>query len=123
MQTWRLPGNSYEVEEQIWINLDKVFRDAGFTLWPHAFWSTLRISEYPTLSGFGYAIPTRGNAGVGSLEELREFQYHVCIVFIRLFYPCLTFADRIRARELHVPEMDLMLSSALSSLETKDMTI
>ena len=82
METWRIPGSSHEVEEQIWINLNKVFRDAGFTLWPHAFCSMLRVFENPSSSGFGYVIPTRGNVGVGpgSLKMLREFQYHVCIV-------------------------------------------
>ena len=80
METWRVPGNSSEEEEQIWINLDKVFRDAGFSLWPYAFWSKLRISEYPSSSGFGYAIPSRGNVGLGSLAKLCEFQYHVCVV-------------------------------------------
>ena len=80
MDTWRLPGHSHEVEEQIWTNLDKVFRDAGFSLWQYAFWSVLTISEYPSSSGFGYAIPTRGNEGLGSLADLRRFQYYVCIV-------------------------------------------
>jgi hypothetical protein len=80
MQTWRVPGKGYDVEEQIWINLDKVFRDAGLMLWPHFFYFMLKISEYPSSSGFGYIIPTRGNVGIGSLEALREFQYHVCIV-------------------------------------------
>ena len=80
METWRLPGDDYEEEEQIWINLDKVFRDAGFTLWPHVIYFMLRISEYPLSSGFGYALPSRGNLGVGSLAKLREFQYHVCKV-------------------------------------------
>ena len=80
MKTWRVPGNSSEEEEQIWINLDKVFRDAGFSLWPYACWSTLRIPEYPSSSGFGYAIPSRGSVGVGSLADLRDFQHHVRIV-------------------------------------------
>jgi hypothetical protein len=111
-----------EAEEQIWINLDKVFRDAGFTLWPHAIVSILRIADYPSSSGFGYAIPSRGKEGVGSLRDLRRFEYRVCI-FICLFNPCLISIDRIHACELHVLEMDLMSSFALSSLETKGMTI
>ena len=81
MQTWRLPGGGVKAEEQLWINLDKVFSDAGFTLWPHAFHSMLRISEYPSSSGFGYAIPTRVKDEVGSVADLREFQYHVCIFY------------------------------------------
>ena len=80
METWRVPGRGHAMEEQIWINLDKVFRDAGFTLWPHIFYFLLRVAEYPSSSGFGYVIPTRGNVGVGSLEDLREFEYHVCTV-------------------------------------------
>ena len=122
MCTWTLPGDTYEAEEQIWINLDKVFRDAGFTLWPNALFFVLRIADYPLSSGFGYAIPTRGKDGVGALEMLREFEYHVCS-FIGLFNSCLISVDRIHSPELHVPEMDLMSSSALSSLETKDMNI
>ena len=76
--TWRIPGNSNEAEEQIWINLDKVFRDAGFNLWPNTFYSLLMISDYPSSSGFGYAIPTRAEKGVGSLVNLRKFDYRVC---------------------------------------------
>ena len=87
METWRVPGRGHAMEEQIWINLDKVFRDAEFSLWPYALWSILRISEYPSSSGFGYAIPTRGKKGVGSLAELREFQYNVCIVFYLSILP------------------------------------
>jgi hypothetical protein len=84
----------------------------------------LKISEYPSSIGFGYAIPTRGKDVVGSAADLREFQYYVCsFICLSYYYPCLTFTDRIHARELHVPEMDLMSSSALSSLETKGMII
>ena len=82
----------------------------------------LRIPDYPSSSGFGYTIPTRGKNGVGALAMLREFDYHVCR-FICLFYSCLTCIDRIHSRELHVPEMDLMSLSASSSLETNGMTI
>ena len=78
MSTWRLPGDSYATEHQIWINLDKVFRDAGFTLWPNAFCFLLRIADYPSSSGFAYVIPTRGKKGVGALEMLREFDCRVC---------------------------------------------
>ena len=81
--TWRNPGNTCEVDEQIWINLDEVFRDAGFKLWPNVFHSLLMISDYPSSSGFGYAIPTRREKGVGSLVNLRKFDYNVCIfIFI-----------------------------------------
>ena len=79
------------------------------------------FSKHPFSSGSGYPIPIRGEVGVGSVAKLRQYQYHVCS-FIRLFYPgpcCITLTDRIHARELHVLEMDLMLSSALSSLEAK----
>ena len=91
-------------------------------LWQNAYCCTLRIPDYSSSSGFGYVIPTRGKKGVGSLAMLREFNYLVCSL-IHLFYSCLTFTDRIHVCELHVPEMDLMSSSALSSLETKGKTI
>ena len=81
MITWRLPGNTCAAEEQIWINLDKVFHDAGFMLWPktpNILHSILRIADYPSSSGFGYAIPSRGKDGVGSLRKLRQFEYRVC---------------------------------------------
>ena len=71
-----------EAEERIWINLDKVFRDAGFTLWPHSHFSILRIADYPSSSGFGYAIPSRGKEGVGSLKKIRQFEYTVCSLFV-----------------------------------------
>ena len=79
------------------------------------------FSKHPFSSGFGYLIPTCGEVGVGSVAKLRQYQYRICS-FIRLFYPgpcSITFTDRIHSRELHVLEMDLMLSSALSSLEAK----
>ena len=89
--TWRVPGNNCEADERIWIILDKVFRDAGFTLWPNVAFSSLKIADYPSSSGFGYAIPTRRKGdGVGSLALLREFEYNVC-TFICLFIPCLIF--------------------------------
>ena len=53
------------------------------------FCSVLRISGYPASSGFRYVIPIRGSVGVGSLEELREFQYHVCIVTVLSVYSTL----------------------------------
>ena len=122
IEAWRIPGTSYAAHEQIWINLDKVFRDAGFTLWPNALFSILRIADYPSSGGFGYAIPTRGKEGVGSLKKLRQYNYHVCS-FICLFNPCLMSIDRIHFRELHVPKVDSMSSSVLSLLEKKGLTI
>ena len=62
----------------MWITLDKVFRDAGIKLWPNAYCCTLRISDYPSSSGFGYVLPTRAKVGVvGSLAKLRQFNYLV----------------------------------------------
>ena len=128
IESWRIPGRSHETRredlEQIWIKLDKVFRDAGFTLWTHAFSFVLTIADYPSSSGFGYALPSRGNEGVGSLKKLRHFQYHVCSFYLSIQLTLrLIFIDRIHSRELHVPEMGLMSSSESSSLETKDTTI
>ena len=121
IESWRIPG-SYAAHEQIWLNLDKVFRDAGFMLWPNAFSFVLRIADHASSSGFGYTIPSRGREGGGLLKMLRQFNYHVCS-FICLLHPCLISIDRIHSRELHVPEMDLMSSSVPSSSEKKDMTI
>ena len=84
IESWKRPGDNREDLEEIWIKLDKVFRDAGFTLWKHAFSYVLRIADYPSSSGFGYALPSRGNEGVGSLRKLRQFQYNVGC-FICLF--------------------------------------
>ena len=62
IESWRIPGRSHETRredlEQIWIKLDKVFRDAGFTLWTHAFSFVLTIADYPSSSGFGYPLPS-----------------------------------------------------------------
>ena len=81
-----MPGETVEADEEIWIKLEKVFRDAGFTLWSHALSSILKIADYPSSSGFGYAIPSRGIDGVlGSLRKLRQFEYSVCVIFICLF--------------------------------------
>ena len=74
---WRID----EKEEQIWRCLDKVFRDAGFTLWTHAYFSVFRSpgQTYPLSSGFGYAIPTRIESNrIGTVGRLRQFQFPVC---------------------------------------------
>ena len=76
--TWRVPGDTYEAEEHIWINLDKLFRDAGIMLWSNAYHCTLKIPDHASSSGFGYVIPTRIKGAVGSLAMLREFDYTVC---------------------------------------------
>ena len=121
IKSWRIPG-SYEAHEQIWINLDKVFHDAGFMLWPNTFSFILRIADHALSSGFGYTIPSCGKEGAGLLKYLHQFNYHVCS-FICPFNPCLISIDRIHSCKLHVPKMDLMSSSTSSSLEMKDMTI
>ena len=74
--TWRLPGNG-DQEHQIWINLNKVFRDAGFILWPLAFSFLHVVADYPSSSGFGHALPSRGEKDVGGLGMLREFDCRV----------------------------------------------
>jgi hypothetical protein len=83
LDTWRMPGNSNEAEEKIWRDLDQVFRDGGYTLWPHAFLSTLGSpgKTYPLSSGFGYATPSRGitneETPVGTARKLLRFDYTV----------------------------------------------
>ena len=70
-----------EDEEQIWGYLDKVLRDAGFTLWTHAYFSVFSSPgrTYPLSSGFGYAIPTRIELNqIGTVGRLRQFQFPVC---------------------------------------------
>ena len=45
----------------------------------------LRIGDYPSSSGFGYAMPSRGKGnGVGALGMLREFEYRVCDQVFRI---------------------------------------
>ena len=91
-----MPGRTLEAHEEIWIKLEKVFRDAGFTLWSHALSFILKIADYPSSSGFGYAIPSRGINGVlGSVSKLRQFEYSVCGIFICLIQQplCLIFIE------------------------------
>jgi hypothetical protein len=64
--------------------LDQVFLDAGYTLWPHAFFSTLGSpgKTYPISRGFGYATPSRGivserGGTVGTARRLMQFDYNV----------------------------------------------
>ncbi|KAF8150588.1 kinase-like domain-containing protein [Crassisporium funariophilum] len=78
LATWREPGNSWEQQNQIWIDLEDVFRDAGITLWPNAFCCTLLTpgNTYPLASGFGYATAYRTSPdGPGTLSRLRRFDY------------------------------------------------
>ena len=87
LDTWRMPGNSTQAEEQIWQDLDEVFRDRGFTLWPNAFYSTLSSPglTYPLSSGFSYATPSRGIiGGVGTVQRLCRFDYLVRLLLISL---------------------------------------
>ena len=119
-----MPGDA-EAEEQIWRNLDGLFRDGGFALWPNVFGCTLKTPDGATASpsGFGYAIPSRTDPNlIGTVGRLRRFDYRVGS-FIPLFYRCLMFMERIHSRELRVPEMDMTLSSALSSLGAKGTNI
>jgi hypothetical protein len=70
-----------EDEHRIWRTLDKVFRDTGFTLWPHAIFCKFRSPgrTYPLSSGFGYAL-TDDPDQVGNVRKLQEFQFPVCLV-------------------------------------------
>ena len=63
------------------INLEKVFRDAGFMLWPNVFCSMLRIPDYPLSSKFGYTIITR-TSRIAALGNLRIFEYRDRIVVL-----------------------------------------
>ncbi|KAF8815276.1 hypothetical protein BYT27DRAFT_6735503 [Phlegmacium glaucopus] len=81
LDTWRIPGNTWEEEWQIWTDLTEVFRDAGYTLWRNAFNAVLvhpgDEDSYPSSSGFGYATPFRGDAinSPGTVRRLRRFDY------------------------------------------------
>ena len=83
LDTWRMPGTTYEDEEKIWQDLDQVFRDAGYILWPWRFCSTLVTpgKTIPLSSGFGYATPTRGISNeksiAGTIKHLQHFDYIV----------------------------------------------
>ena len=96
----------------------------GIILWPNAYCCTLWNSVLPSSSGFGYVIPTRGKKGVGSLAMLRKFNNLVRSLIRQIppILPYLTSTGKIHAYKLHVPEMGLMSSSALSSLEMKGTT-
>ena len=74
LEKWRQPEIG-EDEQQIWRSLDEVFRNAGFTLWRHAFHSVFTTGTYPLSSGFGYAIPSRADNpnGLGGVMMLQEF--------------------------------------------------
>ena len=75
---WKKPAGGFETDERIWNNLDQeFFRDAGFTIWPHSLHSAFMVADLPSLSGFGYALPSCGKDGV---ESLCQFHYTVCIV-------------------------------------------
>jgi hypothetical protein len=81
-----MPGDSHEAEEKIWLDLDRVFSDRGYILWPNAFLSTLGSPgrTYPLSSGFGYATPSRGIvhevSDLGTAHRLMQFDYIVSTV-------------------------------------------
>jgi len=62
------------------MNLDHLFRDAGYFLWPNAFNSTLESPglAFPLSSGFGYAVSTRSQMApdsIGTVGRLQRFEY------------------------------------------------
>ena len=80
LSTWRQPGKCPEAEEKIWTDLDHVFRDAGYSLWPYAFSSILKSPglAFPLSSGFGYAVSARSHMApdsIGTAGRLRRFEY------------------------------------------------
>ena len=112
LDTWRIPGNCQEAEEKIWTDLYRVFRDAGFTLWPNAFCSTLKTPGliFPLSSGFGYATSSRRltpENGPGTVGRLRRYDYSVRGIISRQSLANVT--DRIPFLELPVQEMGTML--------------
>ena len=51
---WKKPAGGFETDERMWNNLGQEdFRDAGFTIWPHAFYSAFMVADLLSLSGFG----------------------------------------------------------------------
>ena len=72
-----------EDEARIWRSLDQVLGDAGFTLWTHAYASIFRSPDrtYPLSSGFGYAR-TDDPDQVGTVTNLRRFQFPVCLFYV-----------------------------------------
>jgi hypothetical protein len=77
-----------EDEQLIWICLDNVFRDAGFTLWTHLYLSIFNSPgrTYPPSSGFGYA-QTDDPDQVGTVRNLQSFQFPVCKLYSILPLP------------------------------------
>ena len=82
LNRWRLPG-SVEDEEQIWRDLEEVFRDAGVTDSESRFGQMLSYPPSGALvertqglsSGFGHAIPTRTDPGkMGTVGNLLQFE-------------------------------------------------
>ena len=63
----------------IWRSLTEVFRNAGFTLWTHAYASVFTSPDrtYPRSSGFGYAR-TDDPKQIGTVIRLQLFQFPVC---------------------------------------------
>ena len=72
-----------EDEARIWRSLDQVFRDAGYTLWTHVDGCMFRSPDrtYPLSSGFGYAR-TDDPDQVGTVTNLRRFQFPVCLFYV-----------------------------------------
>ena len=65
------------------MDLDRIFRDSGYSLWLHAFYSVLKSPglTFPLSSGFGYAASAgslMAPNSVGSVGRLRQFEYTVC---------------------------------------------
>lgn len=77
----------------IWIDLDHVSCNTGYSLWPYAFRSSLKSPDlaFPLSSGFGYASPmwsqtVRGSRGlvgtVGGFNDLNTLRIAAKVALI-----------------------------------------
>ncbi|KAF8161987.1 kinase-like domain-containing protein [Pholiota molesta] len=76
LATWRHPSDAVAEHEQIWIDLDEVFLNAGFSLWRMNRLGSAVVAPpgYPFANGFGYAAGHRTDLeGLGSPRDLRVF--------------------------------------------------
>ncbi|GJE86786.1 kinase-like domain-containing protein [Phanerochaete sordida] len=73
LQTWRLPGDDEEVENEIWNSLHRFFLEQGYTLWAHE-WDVSLIPPEPetTSNAFLYVTSLRG---LGKFYKYHRWEY------------------------------------------------
>ncbi|KAF9483154.1 hypothetical protein BDN70DRAFT_828108 [Pholiota conissans] len=76
LSIWRQPGNTWELLEQMWVDLEGILREKGLQIWPHTHWVLRSPGDIVPLSnGYMHLGGHRNGTGPGTVRDLQRFQY------------------------------------------------